>query len=202
MYSQPSVYQSTTMATLLSSAKTLASGWSLYQSVSNLKQSWGGSTQLTQAGQATSLASSGQQVLTSLTQTQTQINSAATQVQAAKTKLTAICAAAKAEGFVVLPTGQVILGPAQLSTISVHPGMAAYYKARAAVYNGQIQAVVATTTATDVQNGLALAKTGVDILNAIMNRNAAAAAPAATGVDPTTLSAANIGAAGTTPDQI
>jgi hypothetical protein len=102
----------------------------------------------------------------------------------------------------VLPTGQVILGPAQLSTISVHPGMAAYYKARAAVYNGQIQAVVATTTASDLQNGLALAKTGVDILNAIMNRNGAAPTPAVASADPTTLAAGTIGAAMTTPNQI
>jgi len=65
-----------------------ASGWSLYQSVSNLTHSWGGSSQIAQAGQATTLMSSGQRVLTSITQTQTQLNSAATQMQAAKTKLT------------------------------------------------------------------------------------------------------------------
>ena len=197
MYSQPSFLQSSTMATLMSSAKTLASGWSLYQSVSNLKQSWGGSSQLAQAGQATTLMSSGQQVLTSITQTQTQLSSAATQMQAAKVKLTTLVTAARAEGFIVLPTGQVIPSPPQLN-----PYTAAYYKARAVVYNAQISAVVATTTASDLQNGLALAKTGVDILSAIMNRNGSAPAPAVTGVDPTTLTGANIGAPTLPADQI
>jgi hypothetical protein len=198
MYSQPSFLQSSTMATLMSSAKTLASGWSLYQSVSNLTHSWGGSSQIAQAGQATTLMSSGQRVLTSITQTQTQLNSAATQMQAAKTKLTALVTAAKAEGFIVLPTGQVIPSPAQLSTT----WGAAYFKARATVYNAQIQAVVATTTASDLQNGLALAKTGVDILSAIMNRNGTAPNPALTGVDPNTLTGTTIGAPTLPVDQI
>jgi len=198
MYSQPSFLQSSTMATLMSSAKTLASGWSLYQSVSNLTHSWGGSSQIAQAGQATTLMSSGQRVLTSITQTQTQLNSAATQMQAAKTKLTALVTAAKAEGFIVLPTGQVIPSPAQLSTT----WGAAYFKARATVYNAQISAVVATTTASDLQNGLALAKTGVDILSAIMNRNGTAPNPALTAPDPNTLTGSTIGAATLPADQI
>jgi hypothetical protein len=186
------------MATLMSSARTLASGWSLYQSVSNLTHSWGGSSQLAQAGQATTLMSSGQQVLTSITQTQTQLNSAATQMQAAKTKLTALVTAARAEGFIVLPTGQVIPSPAQLSTT----WGAAYFKARATVYNAQISAVVATTTASDLQNGLALAKTGVDILSAIMNRNGTAPNPALTGVDPNTLTGTTIAGPTLPADQI
>jgi hypothetical protein len=205
MMSQPSVYQGTTVATLMSSAKTLASGWSLYQSVANLTHAWGGSTQQTQAGQATTLASSGQQVLSSITQTQTQMNSGAQQIQGAKVRLQALVQAATAEGFVVLPTGQVILGPGQLAACSAHPGMAAYFKARATAYNGQIQAVVATTNASDLQTGLSLAKTGVDILNAILHPNGAAtsAVPtAALPTDPTSLGSTSIGGMGTTPDQI
>jgi hypothetical protein len=198
MYSQPSFLQSSTMATLMSSAKTLASGWSLYQSVSNLTHSWGGSSQLAQAGQATTLMSSGQQVLTSITQTQTQLNSAATQMHAAKTRLTTLVTAARAEGFIVLPTGQVILSPAQASST----WGVAYFKARAVVYNAQIQAVVATTTASDLQNGLALAKTGVDILSAIMNRNGTAQNPALATVDPNTLTGNTIGASTLPADQI
>jgi hypothetical protein len=204
MMAQPSVLQGTTATTLMSSAKTLASGWALYQSVSNLKGSWGGATQGTQAGQAAGLASSGSQVLTSLTQTQTQIHSGAQQVQAAKVKLTAIVKAATLEGFMVLPTGQVILGPRQLAEINLHPGMAAFYQARATVYNGQIQAVVATTTQIDLQTGLSLAKVGVDILAAIMNKNnGAAAAPTTTPtLDPGATPTMSIPGATTTPDQV
>jgi hypothetical protein len=190
MASQPSAFQSSTLSTLVSSGRTLATAWSLFQNVSNLTKSWGGSAQTAQTGQAGNLANSGQQVMMALSQTQSGITSGATQMQAAKVKLTAIVTAATTEGFVVLPSGQVILGPAQISAASVHPGLGAYFQARAAMYNGQITATVGTTTMSDLQVGLSLANTAVSIIQAFKNNNNAnanAAAALPTFTDPTTL---------------
>jgi len=201
MASQPSAFQSSTLATLMSGAQALGAAWSLYQSISNLggNGSWGGSTQLTQAGQATSLMGSGQQVLGTLGQTQMTITMGAQQMQAAKAQLTSIVATAKTEGFVVLPTGQVILGPTQLARIAKHPGAAAYYAQRMATLNSQIQAVVLRTTLTDVTTGLMMAKTGVDIISAFMKKDSGTPAPAA--APGTVAPAAPIVSAPTTPGQ-
>ena len=180
MAAQPSVFQNTTLTTLASSAGALSQAWSLYQSVSTMRGTWSGAGQTAQTGQATNLMGSGQQVITSLAQTQTTINAGAQQLQAAKTRLTALVAAAKAEGFVVLPTGQVILGPAQIAAIHAHPGLAAKFQVRMTMYNSQIQAVVFQSTAADIASGLSLAKTGVDLINAIFNKGGGAPPAAAT----------------------
>ncbi len=185
MASQPSALNPT-VSTLMASAQTLGSGWSLYQSVSSLQNSWGGSTQQAQAGQAGNLFSSGQQVLTSITQTQTIINAGAQQLQTAKAQLKVIVAEATAKGFVVLPTGQVVPSGAQLAACTgPHAAaMVAALKAAAAGYTARIEAVVFQTTAADVQVALSLAKAAVDIVAALTKKNSTT--PAATTVPTTT----------------
>jgi hypothetical protein len=48
------------------------------------------------------------------------------------------------------------------------------------MYNSQIQAVVFQSTAADIASGLSLAKTGVDLINAIFNKGGGAPPAAAT----------------------
>jgi uncharacterized protein YukE len=174
MASKPTVYQNTTLATLIPAGQALAAGYGLYQSTSNLLGSWNGSGQQAQTGQATGLVSSGQQIMTALTQTQSTINAGAQQMQAAKTRLLGMVKAAKAEGFLVSPAGVVTFSPQQHAAMNTHHYLRVPYHARLAFHNAQINAVVMQTTIADVMVGLSLAKTGVDILSAFTKKDAAA----------------------------
>jgi len=177
MASQPTMFQNTTLANLMSSAQVIGGAFSLYQSVSNLGSggsgAWGGQAQMAQAGQAGNVFSSGQQLLGTLGQTQMAINMGAQQMQMAKMRLTQMVAQARTEGFIVMTGGTVTLAPWMYDA---NPGRVAAYKARAAMFNAQIQAVVFQTTAADIAVGLSLAKTGVDILNAFIKKDSGAGA--------------------------
>jgi hypothetical protein len=194
MNSQPQVYQNTTLATLMSSAQTAGMTYGLYQSVSNLGGSLGGMPQQTQAGQATNLVGRGQQILTALNQTQMIMNAGSQTLVAARQRLVAITTAARAQRYVVLPTGQVILSGWQIAEMKENPSSAPRILNGLREFNTQIQTVVFQTTMADVQVGLTLAKTAVDILGSFMTKNQAAptavTAPTASQLPPATAATA------------
>src|SRR5262245_356989 len=92
MASEPSVFQNTTVSTLLASGQVLGAGWSLFQSVADLTGSFEGSAQQTQAGQADSLAGRGGKLLGSIATAQTAISAGSQMMQAAKARLQALTA--------------------------------------------------------------------------------------------------------------
>jgi hypothetical protein len=180
MASQPTLFQSNTLATISAVAGPVGSGFQLYENVSNLSGGWTGSAQQAQGSQAASVLSKGQQVLSAITQTQQMINAGAQQLQNAKARLVALTKGATAEGFVVLPVGTAVLGPRQLARIAAlhahqHHALAVALRvhllARAAAYNSQINLVVLQTNAADAQVALTLANSAVSILGSLTQKD-------------------------------
>ena len=164
MMSQPDVFQNTGTVKLGAAAQMLGQAGGVFSAGSAVMNQVKGNAQTQQSSQATQLISQGAQLASGVTQTANMINSSASTMKAAKTRLTGLVAKARAEGFLIeMATGVVTPNPGMLS--GYH---AAYYTARAAMYNDQIQTVVFQVNAQDISVKLGLAATALNVVNFVM----------------------------------
>ncbi|MFD0745065.1 hypothetical protein ACFQ1L_27040 [Phytohabitans flavus] len=121
-------------------------------------------------------------VIGGMAQTQTAVAAGGAQIQASKAAMDAAVMLATAEGFKVLPTGAVILGPRLRAAAAARPEIKPALYARAAQHTAIIKAAHAQTNVADAQLALTIAKVAVDVLGGMLNKNGAA-----TGVPGTTV---------------
>ncbi|GIH09712.1 hypothetical protein Rhe02_77790 [Rhizocola hellebori] len=174
--SSPIAFQASGGTALASAAASLLAAIQQFRKSSDLSATWTGASAQAHEQRAAKLIDAATRVAQAIARAQTVTASGATRMQTLKTQNDATVASAIAGRFVVLPSGQVVPGPEHYAS-AVGPHAAAIMKMYwtiAKLYTGQVNANVATSTATDGQVAATLAAIAIEFFADLLKKKGGA----------------------------
>ena len=178
--SSPIAYQATGGTALASAGASLLAAVQQFRKTSDLSATWTGSSAQAHEQRVQKLIEAASRVAQAIARAQTITGAGSTRMQALKTQNDATVASAVAGRFVVLPSGQVVPGPEHYAS-ATGPHAAAIMKMYwtiAKLYTGQVNANIATSTATDGQTAMQLAAIALEFFADLLNKKGSGADPA------------------------
>ncbi|HEX6683109.1 MAG TPA: hypothetical protein VF062_09955 [Candidatus Limnocylindrales bacterium] len=162
--SSPAVFNSSAGAALAAAAQALGEALKQYQKTADLSTAWKGSSSTSHTDRLAKLADAASRVIQAMAQANTITTTGGTQLQALKMQNDAIVGAALSGQFQVLPTGQVMPGPAHYAQASgPHgPALMKLFWTIAKLFSAQINGTVAASSMTDAQVAATLATVAVE----------------------------------------
>jgi uncharacterized protein YukE len=161
--SLPSAYQANAGAALIAAGESLANALQQFKKTADVTASWTGSASKQHEDRVAKLADAASRVIQAIAYASTVTKAGSTQMQVLKTANDATVASAVSGQFLVLPSGQVVPGPAHYAqaTGPHGPALMKLFWTIAKLYTGQINANVASSTATDAQVAATLAAVAI-----------------------------------------
>jgi len=172
--SSPIAFQTTGGVALASAGASLLAAIQQFRKSSDLSATWTGTSAQAHEQRVAKLVDAASRVVQAISRAQTITGTGAARMQALKTQNDATVASAVAARFQVLPSGQVVPGPEHYaSATGPHgPALMKMYWTIAKLYTGQINANVATSTATDGQVAAQLAAVAIEFFaDLLKNKN-------------------------------
>ncbi len=162
--SMPSAFQANAGVALAAAGEALAHALQQFKKTSDVSSSWSGTASKKHEDRAARLADAASRVIQAIARAGTVTNTGAVQMQMLKTQNDATVASALAGQFLVLPTGQVIPGPAHYAQCTGPHGAALMkvFWMIAKMYTAQINGNVAASSATDAQVAATLAVVAIE----------------------------------------
>jgi uncharacterized protein YukE len=170
--SSPIAFQTSGGTALASAGASLLAAVQQFRKTSDLSSTWTGTSAQAHEQRVAKLIDAATRVTQAIARAQTISNTGAARMQALKTQNDATVASATAARFVVLPSGQVVPGPEHYASAS-GPHYAAIMKMYwtiAKLYTGQVNANVATSSATDAQVAATLATIAIEFFADLLQK--------------------------------
>jgi uncharacterized protein YukE len=169
--SLPSAYQANAGVALAAAGESLMFALQQFRKTTEVSASWTGSAARSHEDRTAKLADAASRVIQAIAQAGTLTSSGATRMQVLKTQNDATVASAMSAQYLVMPTGQVVPGPAHYAkaTGPHGPALMKMFWMIARLYSGQITANVGQSTATDAQVAAQLAVVAIEFFSDLLD---------------------------------